>query len=253
VGKRTGGHLKEQEAIRQAAMNLLSHALSAEDASTQLIEVMQAARNQGAGSNYVYAIVSIVTGTVLTELQWRNLEYFVIESGLTNSAVCDCLEKALIGTALSLDARISVYSMLRRCGCARLTAFLQSDPELRDNNIEIWMDLLVSSYPETVGALNQARGLLLEAVASGKLGGKYLSERMRLITKLSIGADEGWIPRLLGALPTREAQEVGERLDRLFFGAFVSPESPRDHVKTRMFFASTERGATQFERMAAYA
>jgi hypothetical protein len=198
-----------RKAVGSDPATRLAQTIQGEDPQ-KLITLMQEARSPERRTEFVKAVKALVTGAALEEKQWHNLEYFVIEADLTDGSVRDCLESIQTKSELTLDARISVYSMLQRCGSARLLAMVSADTDLNLQNPEIWMDLVAASTPETTAALRGARHALLTEVTAGKLGGRYLLERMRLITKLAIGAEDEWLSRLLGALPPGD---VGVEVD----------------------------------------
>ncbi|AWM07722.2 hypothetical protein [Bradyrhizobium symbiodeficiens] len=216
----------------------------------KLIELMQEARSLERRSEFAEAVKAVITGVPLNEYEWHNLEYFVIEADLTDGGVRDCLERVQARSELKLDARISVYSMLQRCGSARLLALVSSDADLRAENPAIWMDLVAASTPETTAALREARQTLLDQITTGNLGGWYLLERMRLIAKLAIGAEDDWLSRLLDLLSREEADAVEAMIDRLFSSGATRVGVPQSSLdRARGFFADTNPANAQFDKM----
>jgi hypothetical protein len=237
-----------RKGVNKDPVSRLALTIQGEDPQ-KLIALMQEARSPERTTEFADAVKVVVTSKTLNDREWHNLEYLVIEADLTDGGVRDCLEKIQANSELTLDARISVYSMLQRCGSTRLLALVSSDADLKSQNPEIWMDLVVAGTPDTTTALRGARHVLLTEVAAGNLGGRYLSERMRLITKLAKGAEDEWLIRLLEALSPEDAETVTTMINRVYVHSTPGWIARPSLDRTRGFFAETNLIGAQFDKM----
>lgn len=214
-----------------------------------LIALMNEARLAERRSDFAAAIEAIVLKGNLGDAEWQNLEFFVIEADLASSELREQLEQLSSTPTLTTDARISVYSMLRRSGSTRLLSIVRSDLGLKVENPEVWMDLLIASTPETKGALEATRTALLREIADRKLGAIYLLDRMRMIVKLGIGATDDWISRLSDVLRPQERDAVRTMIDRAFDDEFRPSEPQPSLEAVRSFFQDRKAAGSQYVKM----
>jgi hypothetical protein len=215
----------------------------------RLFELIQEVRASADKPRWLVELCRLIE-TRRDELEghWHSVEIFAIETELVGEHLRGFLENLLFfGTPLSIDARITVYSLLRCSGSTQLFDVVNNDKILRAGNTPIWMDLFIASAPETQASLEDARVQMIGEIRKGSLGLQYLTERLNLLAKLGIGDLTRWIARVRKALPANELLPFDDLMNRAF-GQY-DDEADEDLEVVSKFLENEEKKPTHFERM----